>query len=1265
MLHKKFIFSFFLLAFWMSGFAIGYQFQEKISWTKNEEVTNYKNEPFLRMVFDGGVYHELNPVPYFVKMYAIHTSDALLTVKLMNTKTVPLTPEETEIIREQSIQDTSFLSTVSMSFIRKSPYAKVKIFPVRWNDREKVYEKLLTFDIEIEVEDIETPQTTGVLTKSSSVLATGDWFKVKIDQSGIFKITYQELQEMGFNVSGNPRNIAVYGNGGGILPEKNDDFWYDDLVENPIVVVGESDGKFDPSDYILFYGEGPVLWKYNKLSNAFFHQNNYYDDYSCYFITLKTSPGKRITEAPEPGGPVDFEVDDFLDYDYHEQDLVNIAGTGRTWYGELFDFNSTYDFTFNFPNIISGKEAHFSADFASVSSTPSQFLIYVNGQLQKTLPMPVIPVNSPYQKGKEKDTQFPFFAGQDKLNVKLVYQRNSGNASSYLNFIEINVPRQLKMAGDQMMFRKPLSEVGKVRYTLGNAGNGVTIWDITVPVNARKIKTQTSGNSLIFSASSDSLRQFIAFTGDEYYTTTIVGKVGNQNLHAVKNIDYLIVTHPDFMEQARRLALFHSEEGMSVYVTTPQKIYNEFSSGSQDVSAIRNFAKHLYENSDAGKELKYLLLFGDASYDYKDIMEANTNYVPCWESVNSLNIVWSVASDDYFGYLDDGEGVSDDDNVDIGIGRFVVISPEEAKTAVDKVVHYGTNTKKVMGPWRNIVTFLADDGDNNIHLKHAETIANYIESNDPVYNIEKIYVDAYQQISTPSGQRAPSVNKAITDRIEKGTLIFNYSGHGGEIGLGHEQFLQIADIQSWENYDKLPIFITATCEFSRFDDPTRISAGEITFLSDHGGAIAMFSTSRATFASANLALNMAIFKDNIFTKIDGEDPCFGDVIRRSKVLGGDNDKKFVLLGDPALKLAYTKYRVETTKINHEVSNEEEPDTLRALSKVRVEGIITDQQGNLVDFYNGMLYPLVYDKYSEIRTLGDDNPVYTFYVRKNILFNGKATVRNGQFDFEFIVPKDIAYKFGEGRISYYTNNDSIDGSGYYEGVIIGGYDETAMEDVTGPEIRLFMNDTTFNSGDITDQNPVLLARVWDESGINTTGNGIGHDIIATLDGDDTQTFTLNQFYAADENSYNSGRITYPFKGLNPGKHTLSLKVWDIYNNSSTAQLEFVVTPSENVIIDNLMNYPNPFSTFTNFVFDHNQSGQELSVKINIYTLAGALVTTLETTFTPEGYRSPPLRWNATTGTGDIISRGFYLYQVIVRNQNGSTAEKHGKMVFTRK
>jgi len=1263
MLHKKAIFSFLFLILWFSGFSISYSFTEKITWKNVEQVTDGQGTSFNRLVIEGGVYHRLNPVPQFIKLYPVHTADASLSLRLINVQTAPLSQEEISVLKKMTETDTSFVSSVSLTLIRKSPYARVNIVPVRWNKRDKIYEKLVAFDIDISVEDLPEPMAASTVERTTtSVLAKGDWYKIRIDKSGIFKLTYQDLQKMGFDVSVNPKYIAVYGNGGGTLPEKNDVFRYDDLTENPIEVVGGEDGSFDPSDYILFYGEGPVVWKYSSTTQVFTHRNNYYDNYSYYFITRKSSPAKRIGEAFVPDGPADVEVNDFVDYAYHEEDLVNIAGSGRTWYGELFDFNSTYQFNFDFPNILPNQPGHFEADFASVSEAPTLFQIFLNGSLENTLVMPTVPSN-PYQKGKSKSTSFQFYTAKDQVSVKLVFQRNSNNSAAYLNYFDLNVWRKLKMAGSQMMFRKPLASGKKARYTLNNAGNNITIWDITVPVNPRKVNALTSGNDLVFDATTDSLHQFIAFDGTQYFQTEFVKKVKNQNLHSLKNIDYLIVTYPDFMDEANRLAQFHAQEGMSTYVVTPQKIYNEFSSGSQDITAIRDFVKMLYDNSDAGSELKYLLLFGDASYDYKDRLNDNTNYVPCWESIESLNIVWSIGSDDYYGYLDDGEGVSDNDNVDIGIGRFVVINNDEAKVAVDKAIHYASESKTVMGPWRNVITFVGDDGDNNLHLKHAEALSGYIQGKDPVYNIDKVYVDAYHQVSTPSGKRAPGVNKAISERIEKGTLIVNYSGHGGEIGWGHEQFLTIPDITSWNNYDKLPIFITATCEFSRFDDPTRISAGELTFLSDHGGAIAMFSTSRATFASSNLALNMAIYQNNIFTKVDGQDPCFGDVIRRSKILGGDNDKKFVLLGDPALKLAYTDYIAQTLKINQKVNIENQPDTLNALSKVRVEGEITDEQGNPETSYDGMLYPVIYDKYSEISTLGDENPVTQFKLRQNILFNGKATIKQGQFNFEFIVPKDIAYKFGEGRISYYLNNDKKDGAGYYEGVIIGGYNEEAKKDNTGPDIKLYMNDISFRTGDITDQNPVMLANVQDESGINTTGNGIGHDIIATLDGDDSKTYSMNQFYEANEDSYNSGRITYPFKNLSPGQHTLSLKVWDIYNNSSTAQITFLVKPSADLIIENLLNYPNPFSTETNFVFDHNQSGEDLDVKIEIFSLTGTLVKRIERRITPEGYKSSPISWDGTTDNGGRVSRGMYLYRAIVRNKNGLTGVQNASLVIS--
>jgi len=1268
MLYIKFqIFLLFILLS-VSSYSISYQFEEKLVWDPVQKVEIHEGFTVERLSFEGAVYTRFEPVPHFVKIYPIHSSDVNLSLSLANIITVNATESETELLVEFGFNDTVFSVTAVPVVSRKEPFAQIKIVPVRWNLEKKIFEKLIDFQIILEVEEKAEALNPGNGFRENSVLETGDWFKIRVDKSGIYKITYQELNEMGFNVGVNPKSIAVFGNGGGVLPEKNDDFRYDDLFENPIVVIGEEDGNFDPSDYVLFYAEGPTAVNYNPLSGHFFHKNNYYDDYSYYFITSLNTSAKRISEIEETEGPSGIEVTEFSEFAMHEIDELNLAGTGKVWYGEMFDFNSTYEFDFNFPNAIANQEARFKADFAAIAETPSQFEISINNTLENTLIMHTVSPTNTYQIARGRGTEFDFNLSGDQVKVSIKYVRTSNSSSGYLNYLTLNVRRKLKMFGNQMSFREPMQSGQVAKYIVSGANSSIDIWDITEAVNPQKVKAQLVSDKLEFYASTDELREYIAFDGGMYFKTEFVEKVQNQNLHNLRNIDYVIVAHPDFISQANLLADFHRSNGLSVYVTIPDVIYNEFSSGSQDVTAIRDFAKMLYDNSEPGKEIKYLLLFGDASYDYKHINTnaADLNFVPCWESVESLNIVWSVASDDYFGYLDDGEGIpgSGSDKVDIGIGRFVVANEEEAEMAVNKSIHYGTKTEEVMGSWRTILTFVADDGDNNTHLKHGEYLSDYVQEFFPVYNIDKIYLDAYQQISTPAGQRAPDMNNAINQRIEKGTLIVNYNGHGGEIGWGHERFLQIADINSWDNYDRMPIFITATCEFSRYDDPTRVSAGELVFLNEKGGAIALFSTARATFASTNLVLNAAIYENNIFTKTGGKYPRFGDVIRQSKVLGGDNDKKFILLGDPALRLAYTDYETRTTLINHDIVIEDQPDTLKALQRVVVEGIVVDDEGSLVESFNGTLYPTVYDKFSEIVTLGDEGPAATFYLRKNILFNGKASIENGRFMFEFIVPKDIAYNYGVGRISYYLNNDSEDGAGYYEGIIIGGFDDQAAEDNTGPEIQLFMNDTTFKAGDITDQNPILLAKLFDESGINTTGNGIGHDIIAIVDDEKAESHSLNKYYEANRDSYNSGKISYPFKDLPDGPHVLSLKVWDIYNNSSTAYLEFLVTSKEELVVQNLMNYPNPFTNSTNFVFDHNQSGQELDVKILIFNSSGALVKTIETRVTPEGYQSTPIYWDGTTDAGGKIGRGFYVYQTIVQNPDGATAQDQSKLIFIR-
>ncbi len=1268
MLHKRFFFFFYLMVIPFFIQAIPYNFKETIVWKNPQKIKITDSYSIQRICFENAVYSGFEVYGTFYKKYPIYSNDVDLEVKLKNSITTFATPEESAVLKNGNFTNNDFVAKANVSVSRKQPYATVSIIPVRWNEKLKRYEKLVSFEIVLEITDKPIYAANRRSYADHSVLSSGNWYKIKIDTTGIFKITYADLVSMGFDVNVNSANIAVFGNGGGILPEKNDEPRPDDLTQLPIVVVDGNDGKMNEGDYLLFYGEGPVIEKFNPITGKFYHQTNYYDDFSYYFITNLNEPALRIEEKQGSSNTPTVQVNDFTDYSWHELNQRNLLATGRTWYGEVFDFNLKQDFYFNFPNVIQQPDGYVKVNMASRAFSSNSVLISINDVLQKTFNLGIT-INNGYEFGKERSTDFVFTPKSDNIKITLEYRRVDPTSVAYLNYLDINVKRRLIFTGNQMIFNNYFNTSAIAKFNIQNADNNVTVWDISNPLHPEKVKTQNSGNGKTFTMDVEGLKKFIAFNGSGYYKTEFVEKVANQDLHAVKNIDYIIITNPAFKEEANRLADFHrTMDNMSVFVTTPQKIYNEFSSGSQDITAIRDFVKMVYDKSDAGKELKYLLLFGDASYDYKDRLSDNTNFVPCWESTKSLNIVTSVATDDYYGYMDDGEGANDTgDLVDIGIGRFPVSSLEQAQNAVDKCIHYATETASIMGPWRNEITFVADDEDSNHHLSDAETLTSAVESQYPVFNIHKIYVDAYEQISTPSGQRAPDVNKAINNKIEKGTLIFNYSGHGGEIGLGHEAFMQIADIKSWRNYDKLPLFITATCEFSRYDDPSRTSAGELVFLNSQGGAIALFTTARATYASSNLAINLNIYNNNLFKKTGGEYPCFGDVIRRAKVLGNDNDKKFVLLGDPALKMAYPDLIAKTVEINgNPVDDITPPDTLTALSTVNIKGIITDDDGNKQTDYNGTLYSIVFDKKTAVLTLGTDagSSPTTFYFWKSVLFKGRAPIVNGDFSFEFIMPKDISYNYGFGRISYYFSNDTIDGHGYFENFIIGGFNENAVEDVNGPVINLFMNDVTFNPGDVTDENPEMLALVSDESGINTTGNGIGHDIIAKIDDDPNLTFNLNDYYVASEGDYKQGSITFPFKNLSDGDHTLSLKVWDIYNNSSIAELPFVVAPSEEFVISNLMNRPNPATDYTEFIFEHNQPGVDLNVEISVFQLNGLLIKKMNTVVNSAGYSSPPLRWNCTTDSNRKIGRGIYVYQLKATTPDGKTAVKRSKLVFIR-
>ena len=494
MLYRKYQLIFLFILVGLTAYSIPYSFTDRISWSSIQRFEIEDGFFVERISFKGAYYSDIQSLPKYIKEFPIHTESAKLKVYLLNTTFIPATAAETELLLKIKKPDTTISIQESIVISRKEPFARVEIVPIKWNNKKQIFEKLVSFETVIEVEDIPMRDFTETTYASNSVLASGNWYKIRVDKSGMYKITFEELKNMGFNMSVNPRNIAIFGNGGGILPEKNNDFRYDDLTENPIVIVGEEDGSFDEGDYILFYGESPVVWKYNPFTGHFFHQNNYYDDYSYYFITKLGAQAKRIQEAVAPTGSFNVEVNEFDDYAFHEIDDINIAGSGRVWYGETFDFSNTHEVTFSFPNIITlSNTAHYKSSFAVRAFSSSAFKIHINDVLLKTLNISAMSTGNRYQIAKMVSTDFSFTPKNDQLTVKLIYQRTSNSSIGYLDYIDLNVRRKLTMSGNQMGFRKKVATENDevVRYTLSNADAGITIWDITFPLNPEKIKTQS------------------------------------------------------------------------------------------------------------------------------------------------------------------------------------------------------------------------------------------------------------------------------------------------------------------------------------------------------------------------------------------------------------------------------------------------------------------------------------------------------------------------------------------------------------------------------------------------------------------------------------------------------------------------------------------------------------------------------------------------------------------------------------------------------
>lgn len=1110
---------------------------------------------------------------------------------------------------------------------------------------------------------------------SSSVLSTGQWFRLAVTENGIYRIDYSKLKQLGLVNLSNPK---IYGNNFGQLSYYNNYPKPDDLKEIPILLETGSDGVFNEGDYLLFYGTGTNKWVFNQSIDEYDFIRHNYSDTAVYFLTSGTSSGKRVSPVVEPiAGPTYFSsVSDALYI--HEEEEVNLLKSGREWYQRII-FSKSISVNPGFNDIVPEEGMKYRIRVLDRASVPTIFRFYEGPTLRETIQVQAINLNDDtgtQARIEESEGSIVPLSSSPVFEMRYFNNGESGE-HGWIDFVKLHGRKRNSFTGKTMQYfdYKSVAPGGITEFSIISPGNNPIIWDITDPFNIKIINYSRSGENIKFKAATDSLRTYMAFLIGNALTPAIKpSALANQNLHGSDQADMIIVTHPLFRDYAAKITAIHeNNSGLISLIVTPDQIYNEFSGGIRDIAAIRNFIRMKYTRQKGSSHpLKYLLLFGDGSYENKTLPPNNPNFIPTWQSQNSNVVVSSFTSDDFYGLLDDNEGEANGTE-DIGIGRLPVSDTFQAGIIVSKISRYLSPANA--GNWKNVITIVADDEDGNTHMSDAEGLSAVLRDSFPIFNLDKIYLDAFRQITSSNGQSYPDVTKAINDRVNAGCLIFNYVGHGNEIGLAHERVVKTDDIKLWNNGAKLPLFITATCEFSRFDDADmniatreitgKMSAGEMVLLSGNGGGIALMSTTRVVFSTPNYLLNKNIYKFAFERDESGNPLRLGDIMRLAKNSSDDgpNKRNFSLLGDPALRLAYPWHGLVITDSVNNASITGNIDTLKALSLITVSGHIEDFNRQFADSFNGVVSPLVYDKANKIKTLANDGgPIMEFDLRNNILYSGKTMAKNGSFRFTFMVPKDIDYSFGKGKISYYASDNEIDMNGSFNDIVVGGFTNIAYNDTTGPEIRLYMNDTLFRNGGLTDKNPKMIAIIEDAGGINTSGSGIGHDLTGYLENNPKNSVILNNYFESDFNNYSRGMIIYNLSGLGEGIHSITVKAWDNYNNSSEKSVAFLVKSGDVFILKNLLNYPNPFFTDTRISAEHNRPDADMDITIKIFNMNGQIIKIINASASTSGYVLPPAVWDGNDDGGKRVGRGIYPYTVSVTTGSGETARVSGRMII---
>lgn len=1073
----------------------------------------------------------------------------------------------------------------------------------------------------------------------TSVLNDGKWIKVKVEKSGMHLITTSDLKNWGFN---DPSKVRVYGYGGAVLSDVLDSYT-DDLPITASICTDRG---------IFFYAQGPETWG-TSTSNYLRHTLNPYSSYGYYFLSDKACEEKKI---PKIGSAhANNPANTFMECLYHEKELSSPGETGRMLLGEDFKYNNNQTFNFELPDIVEDSKVWMECSFITKTySAPSTLSFTVNGEplTQTSADRIASSANSSYTHGTQGLTRKTFNIEGNKLTLGINFSSTGTIHLANLNYIVINYTRKNKLINGHLNFRATTSQI-----KLEGATTNTYVWDVTDVTNIRQLKTASTDGGVVWTNEYVGKRQYAAW--DENATLpspTFVSNINNQNIHGRQTPDMVIITLSDWKNQAERLAELHrnSSDSLDVFVVDCEDVYNEFSSGAQDINGLRKMLKMFWDRGEAsGNKLKYALLMGRSTYDNRHSSSAmqalGHKTLVSWQSVSSLDDNTSFTTDDILAFLKDNSGnTMKSDYYCIAVGRIPARSVNDAKLAVDKIYEYVNESPK--SEWKNQVLLIADDQDNGIHMEQTESGYNKAITTQSGQQLfyNKLYTDAYTLISNSY----PDARKQMLRKLEEGVMWWSYVGHANPTSWSHEGLMTYNDINNMylKHY---PVLYAATCDFMRWDGNT-ISGCEILYFTNGGGIIAAISAGRPVYIADNGILTNAMYEYAFTRDIEGKYMTIGEIYRQAKnglklnnsPVSNDNKLRYALMGDPALRLLTPSPSIKIESINSKDFNPDEQPTLMALQDVVLNGSIYDENGNKMTNFNGIISATLYDAEKSTTTNGNgkDGKAITFESQGDRLFACRDSVKNGEFRLKISMPSEIANNFRPAALNMYAySNDGKEALGCNRDLYVFGYDDTAQKDTIPPVIEsIFLNHETFKNKGKVNESPMLLALISDNKAINLSTAGIGHQMTLTLD--EQKTFTdVSQYYTPASDGSSSGEIAYPIENLPNGHHSLKLRIWDTSGNSASETIEFFVEEGLKPIIYDVYCDANPASIETKFYITHNRPEAQATVKLTVYNLLGQPVWTTTETGRNDMFRSFPITWDLTNMAGQRVKRGIYLYK----------------------